>query len=65
MCGDETCWRGIPAFSDDLKLWFGLEKGFVVRGMLKDKVTGSGMSYIDAELSIMFRDEKIPARLVC
>ena len=34
----------------------------MVRGMLKDKVTGSGMSYIDAELSMMFGYETFPAR---
>ena len=33
--------------------------------MVRDKVTGSGMSYIDGELSMRFRDEMIPARLVC
>ena len=37
----------------------------MVRGILKDKITGSSMSYIDAELSMMFKDETIPAHLVC
>ena len=37
----------------------------MMRGMLKAKVTGSGMSYIDTGLSIMFRDKTIPARVVC